>query len=78
MITGPQIREARRLLGWPAYRLAQRCKVTAITMAKAEHDETQAKVAEGTLDRIEAVLESAGIEFTNGGQPGVRMRGTGT
>jgi hypothetical protein len=27
-----------------------------------------------TLEDIQRALEAAGIEFTNGGQPGVRMR----
>jgi hypothetical protein len=27
-----------------------------------------------TLDDLLAALEAAGIEFTNGGQPGVRLR----
>jgi hypothetical protein len=27
-----------------------------------------------TLDDLLAVLEAAGVEFTNGGQPGVRLR----
>ena len=29
---------------------------------------------ERTVDAIRAALESAGVEFTNGDQPGVRMR----
>ena len=74
MITGPQIREARRLLGWPVYRMEHRCKIGSVTLAKAERSEGRPDLKEVTLAKIKAALEAAGVEFTDGGQPGVRMR----
>ena len=34
-----------------------------------------AKLRQADLDAIQAALERAGVEFTNGGQPGVRLKG---
>ena len=36
MITGDQIRQARKLLGWPSSRLAQRAKVHSAIVRRAE------------------------------------------
>ena len=36
-----------------------------------------AKLTQADLDAIQAALERAGVEFTNGGQPGVRLRAPG-
>ena len=34
-----------------------------------------AKLRQADLDAIQHALERAGVEFTNGGQPGVRLKG---
>ncbi len=75
MITGTQIREARRLTKMPAFELARRCHVASVTIARAEKADGQPKLHDGTLTRIRAALEAAGVEFTDGEQPGARMRG---
>jgi hypothetical protein len=31
----------------------------------------------GTVERLRRALEAAGVEFTNGGQPGVRLKASG-
>jgi hypothetical protein len=36
--------------------------------------EASGELRERTVDAIRAALEAAGVEFTNGEQPGVRMR----
>ena len=35
------------------------------------------ELRERTVDAIRSALEAAGVEFTNGGQPGVRLRKIG-
>ncbi len=76
MITGAQIREARRLLKLPVFRLAQRSKVASVTIARAEQADGEPKLSEATLIRIRDVLETAGIDFLagEGASSGVRMR----
>ena len=64
------------MLGWPAYRLAQRSRIAVAKMAKAEQSENRPDLKDSTLVRMKAVLEAAGIEFSiedNGGA-GVRLR----
>jgi hypothetical protein len=34
-----------------------------------------AKLRQADFDAIQHALERAGVEFTNGGQPGVRLKG---
>ena len=74
MITGTQIREARRLLKWPVYRMAQHCKVSIKTVPKLELPERPPGIADATLVRIRATLEAAGVEFVDGEQPGVKLK----
>jgi transcriptional regulator with XRE-family HTH domain len=75
MITGAQIKAARELLGWSRYRLAPRADIGHKFLIEFENGER-------TLDldrvaRLKATLEAAGVEFTNGGAPGVMLRATG-
>jgi transcriptional regulator with XRE-family HTH domain len=67
-----QIRMARAALGWGVRELAERAGVTANTVNRIENG-TDAK--QSTLAALRTALESAGIEFTNGGQPGVKIKG---
>ncbi len=63
MITGPQIKTARVLLGWSVPDLARR---TGIDIANIRDLESTAKVPNrrrNDLELIQAVLEEAGIEF---------------
>jgi transcriptional regulator with XRE-family HTH domain len=67
MITGEQIKAARKLLGWSQMTLALEASIEQSTVAKFERGETR---AEGrTVSAIQTALESAGIAFTNG-EPG--------
>jgi transcriptional regulator with XRE-family HTH domain len=74
-----QVKAARALLAWSQADLAARSGVSAPTIARLEADDGASLGGrEGTAQRIIAALESAGVEFTNGGQPGVRMGRTNT
>jgi DNA-binding transcriptional regulator YiaG len=77
MITGAQIRAARALLRISAAELARRAGVTERTIQRAESVDGMPKMRTETLARIQAVLETAGIEFTAAGpghSQGVRRR----
>ncbi len=72
MIAGPEIREARRLLKMPAFELARRCQVATVRISRADRAVGQPKMHYGTLTRIGAALETAGVEFIND-LPDVRL-----
>jgi transcriptional regulator with XRE-family HTH domain len=69
--TPAQCRAARALLNWSQADLAKNSKVATKTIADFEREERNPY--DRTLADIRATLEKAGIEFTNGGAPGVRM-----
>jgi transcriptional regulator with XRE-family HTH domain len=62
---------ARAALGLGVRDLAELAKVSPDTIARLEHGEI---LRERTIDAIRAAFEAAGVEFTNGEQPGVRLR----
>lgn len=73
MITAAQCLEARTLLNWTRNRLGSRCGISHSTIARFE--------ATGVLPRsphyaaaIQRALEEAGVEFSNHGQPDVRLQ----
>ena len=67
-----QCRAARAFLGWSREDLAKRSKVSNATLADFEAGK---RTPYGrTLADIRKALEEGGIEFTNGNQPGVRLR----
>jgi transcriptional regulator with XRE-family HTH domain len=70
--TSAQCRAARALLNWSQDALAKASKVATKTIADFERESRTPY--DRTLADIQRALESAGVEFTNGGQPGVRMR----
>ena len=67
-----QCRMARAALKLSVRELAQMAKVSPATIVRFET--SGAGMLERTVDAIRAALKSAGVEFTNGDQPGVRMR----
>jgi transcriptional regulator with XRE-family HTH domain len=69
-----QCRAARALLNWSQVDLAQASKVATKTVADFEREDR--KPYDRTLADIRLAIEKAGVEFTNGGQPGVRMKKT--
>jgi transcriptional regulator with XRE-family HTH domain len=71
MVTSAQLRAARSLLNLTVRELAEKAGVHRNTITRAETDET----AHGhAVAQVVLTLEAAGVEFTNGGQPGVRLR----
>jgi transcriptional regulator with XRE-family HTH domain len=72
MVSVAQIRGARGLLGWSQTALAASAGLSEPTIKRYETG--SARVSEEAVAKMIATLESAGVEFTNGGQPGVRMR----
>jgi transcriptional regulator with XRE-family HTH domain len=71
-MTPPQIRAARGLLNWTVQELAEKVGVHRNIISNIEAGR-YAGDAE-TLAAIRRVLEGAGVEFTNGRWPGVRLR----
>jgi len=65
-----QVRMARAAVGWGVRELAERAGVTANTVTRIENG---ADAKQSTMDRMQGALEAAGVEFTNGDQPGVRL-----
>jgi hypothetical protein len=73
LITGGQLRAARALLRWSAEDLADRSKIGVATVRRAEASDRTPSITEANLDALRRALEGAGVEFTNGGQPGVKL-----
>ena len=65
-----QCRMARAALGLGIRELAAAAKVAIDTVARFERGE---ELKERTIDALQRSLEAAGVEFTNGDQPGVRL-----
>jgi hypothetical protein len=74
VITGRHIRAARGLLGWAQGELAKKAKVALGTVRKMEGSDGPVGSRTDSLFKVVAVLEKAGVEFIDSGQPGVRMR----
>ena len=68
-----QCRMARAALGLGVRELAAAAKVSIDTVARFERGE---ELKERTIDALQRALEAAGVEFTNGDQPGVRLAKT--
>src|SRR5437762_14356969 len=65
-----QVKMARAAVGWGVRELAKRAGLTANTVTRIENG---ADAKQSTIDALQRALEAAGIEFTNGDQPGVRL-----
>ena len=65
-----QCRMARAALGLGVRELATAAKVSIDTVARFERGD---ELKERTIDALQRALEAAGVEFTNGDQPGVRL-----
>jgi ribosome-binding protein aMBF1 (putative translation factor) len=72
MISIAQIRGARGLLGWSQVELAKAADLSEPTIKRFETG--LAKVSEAAVAKMVSALEAAGVEFTNGGQQGVRLK----
>lgn len=76
MLTGAQMRAARAFLRWSAEDLAKQARVGVATVRRAELADGQPSITQANKEAIRRALESAGVEFTNGDEPGVRLRKT--
>lgn len=77
MITGPQIRAARGLLGWSAREAAERSGLSLPTIQRLERDKGVSPTAQArTLSDLKRAFEEAGVEFigTPDEKPGVRLK----
>jgi transcriptional regulator with XRE-family HTH domain len=74
VINGAQIREARNLLHWKAETLAKRARLTVQTIQRAESVDDDPPVRIANLYAIQRALEDAGVEFTIGDAPNVRLK----
>ena len=70
IFTPVQCRMARAALGWGVREIARKAKVSVDTVARFERGD---ELKERTIDALQHALEAAGVEFTNGDQPGVRL-----
>lgn len=66
-----QCRMARAALKWGIRELAKKAKVATGTISRFEAGET---LQPRTVEAIQRAFEAAGIEFTNGDKPGVRVK----
>ena len=73
-ITGPQFGAARAMLGWTARELARRAVVSMATIEAIEDTNTPSSRRQGDLAAIQVALEGGGIEFTDGDEPGVKLK----
>ena len=71
-ITPAQSRAARGLLDWTRDKLAECSGVAKRTLVRFEASEGETR--DSTLAAIRAALEQAGVVFTNGDEPGVKLR----
>ncbi len=70
-IVGEQVAAARKLLKMTQIELASETGLTEKTIVKFERG---GNVRPETIEAIRTVLLDRGIEFTNGGEPGVKLR----
>ncbi len=79
MLTSDQIRAARAMLRWSARELAARSSVHLTTIQRMEglHGVLRGRIA--TLQKVQAALEEAGVEFTEAkrGGSGVWLQAQG-
>jgi transcriptional regulator with XRE-family HTH domain len=61
---------ARAELGLGVRKLAAAAKVSPDTVVRFERGE---RIRKRTIDSLRQVLEAAGVEFTDGRKPGVRL-----
>jgi transcriptional regulator with XRE-family HTH domain len=74
IISSEQIRAARALLRWEQRDLAEASKVSLPSIKRLETSPGPLAAQARTIEALRAALEAAGIEFTDGGQPGVKLR----
>ena len=74
ILTSELIRAARALLRWDQRHLAKESSVSLPTIKRLETKPGVLVAHNSTVIALQTAFETAGIEFTNGNQPGVRLR----
>ena len=62
------------LLNWSQDRLADEAQVGIATIKRLEAQDNGLGGRDDTVAKIVGALEAAGVEFTNGGRPGARLK----
>ena len=73
-ITSELIRAARALLRWEQRDLSEASSVSLATIKRLEAKPGILAAHHLTVSALKRALEVAGVEFTNGASPGVRLR----
>ena len=73
-ITGRQIAAARTLLGIGQAELANGASISVPTLKRMEASPGPAAGMANNVRAVVLALTLAGVEFTNGGEPGVKLR----
>ena len=73
-MTAGQLRAARALIGWTAQELADASGVGVATIRRAELKDGLVGTTAPNIAAIQRAFSDRGVEFTNGDQPGVRMK----
>jgi hypothetical protein len=73
-ITSELIRAARALLRWEQRHLSEASSVSLPTIKRLEAKPGILAAHHSTVAALTRALETAGVEFTNGASPGVRLR----
>jgi hypothetical protein len=73
-LTSELVRAARALLRWDQRQLAKASSVSLPTIKRLEAKPGILVAHAVTLIAIRNALEAAGVEFTNGERPGLRLR----
>ena len=74
MITGAQLRQARELLGWKSSDFTKRAKVSRAAIVRAEASSGEPMITIAQASALVDTLCAAGIEFTVGAEPEVRLK----
>lgn len=76
-IIGRQIAAARTITGLTQAELAASANVSVPTLKRMEGSDGPASGLPNNVAAVVRALEAAGVEFTNGGEPGVKLRKQG-
>jgi transcriptional regulator with XRE-family HTH domain len=71
-ITPAECKAARKLLGWSQPKLAEMLFVAATVIGEFERRERLSPSL--NFRKLRAIFEAAGVEFTNGGEPGIKLK----
>ncbi len=71
-MTPAQCKAARALLDWTQPTLAEASGLGLSTVV--DYERSRRKVSGEAISAIRQTFEAAGVEFTNGRRPGVRLR----